>query len=539
MSRAQTGIFLAAIVMLVAIAAALWFLGSHPARIAKTKEAIALYQPSSEAAPPANSPPTREHRVLYSPLAGTWYLADKQKLGSEIDGFLQKVPDQPLTDLCALILPHAGYRWSGPTAAYGIKQIVGGKYSRVVTIGPTHRLPMENLASVPDVTHYATPLGETPLDVELIAALKRHALFQTIPQAHQGEHSVQIELPLLQRALGDFQFVPIVVGQLDLPTTRAMAKILLNLIDPKTLLVVSSDFTHYGANFGYLPFHDDIAANLKKLDMGTWQQIENKSLDGFVGYVRETGTTVCGRHGIGVLLAMLPDDAKAHLLRYERSGEMTEDFSNSVSYLSIAFTGQWPARPTPPAETSPATLGAKDKQKLLQLARRTIEHALAHHELPTPEQVGLEITAGMQAVMGAFVTLHKHGQLRGCIGEIVPMRPLYKAVMAQAVNAAVNDRRFPPVQASELDELDLEISALTPSHPVPGPQAIEIGKHGIVLEKNGHHAVFLPQVAPEQGWGLEETLDHLSLKAGLSQDAWKEGASFTVFEAIVFGEDHE
>ena len=145
-------------------------------------------------------------------------------------------------------------------------------------------------------------------------------------------------------------------------------------------------------------------------------------------------------------------------------------------------------------------------------------------------------TPAMQEVMGAFVTLHKHGQLRGCIGEIFPRRPLMEAVADQAVNAAFKDPRFPKLREDELELIDLEISALTAPRTVAGYRDIELGKHGIVLYKGGRSAVFLPQVAPEQGWDLETTLTHLSMKAGLGPDDWKNGCEFQVFEAIVFSE---
>ena len=142
----------------------------------------------------------------------------------------------------------------------------------------------------------------------------------------------------------------------------------------------------------------------------------------------------------------------------------------------------------------------------------------------------------MKQIMGAFVTLHENGKLRGCIGEIVPRRPLYVAAMAHAVNSALRDYRFSHVDIDEIPKLEFEISALTPSKPVKSCKGIVIGKHGMTIQKNGRSAVFLPQVAPEQGWNLEQTLTHLSMKAGLPPDAWKADAKFTVFEAIVFND---
>lgn len=492
--------------------------------------------PSAHASQKDAASGTPEKGRVLSPLAGSWYEADPGRLAAEIDGYLKNVKGEPLSHVCALILPHAGLRWSGQTAAYGIKQLEGGKIRRVIILGPSHQVFFKNSASVPNATYYATPLGETPLDVDLIRELLKSTYFQVIPAANQGEHSVEVMLPVLQRAMGEFRFVPIVLGALDPASVHAIADELSRRVDASTLVVASSDFTHYGPNFRYTPFIEDVPENLKKLDMGAFRFIEEKDLQGFEAYVEKTEDTICGRAAIEVLLAMLSPDARVHLLHYETSGAMTGDFSNSVSYISAAVTGSWAG--TARGEEGPTTarLSREDKRRLMALAKGTLKYYLEKGRVPTPEQLGIEITPGMGQVMGAFVTLKVHGMLRGCIGEIYPVRPVYQAVMAHAIDAAVNDQRFPPVREKELPELTFEISALGPPHPVSSYKDIILGRDGVVLRKNGHSAVFLPQVAPEQGWGLDETLSHLSRKAGLLPDAWKEGTSFTVFEAIVFGE---
>ncbi len=485
---------------------------------------------------PASEKPEESLRVFVSRLAGDWYPADEDALTEEIDGHLSKASGERLEDVCALVLPHAGYRWSGPTAAYGLQQLEKRSFERVIVIGPTHRVPMKNVASVPDFTHYETPLGQVPLDRELIAELRNHREFQYIPSAHESEHSVQIELPLLQRVLGDFQFVPIVVGELDRPTMRKMGKILGGLVDSRTLVVASTDFTHYGPNFRHVPFTDDVPNKLEKLDGGAIDLLCKKDLDGLFDYIEETGATICGRYAIGVLLSMLPTDAKVQRLHYDTSGRMSGDFSSSVSYCALAVSGKWPdAEPVAPAAVT-TELNATDRERLLRLARGTLAHVLKNGEMPTADELGVEISPAMKRLSGAFVTLHKNGRLRGCIGEIFPSRPLYECVMAQALNAGLNDHRFPRVESSELAEIDFEISVLTPPRPVDSASGIVIGTHGIILRKAGRTALYLPQVAPEQGWDLETTLAHLSEKAGLPGDAWREGASFEVFEAIVFGE---
>ena len=478
-----------------------------------------------------------ETKIFQSPLGGRWYDADKDKLAAEIDGYLAKVDAPPVENAHALIVPHAGYQFSGQVAAYAYKQVAGKKFARVIVMGPSHQLPMENVASVPDATAYATPFGETPIDTDFVAALKKHAEFKTIRGADASEHSVQIQLPLLQRTAGEFKFVPIVVGQLDLETTRRMAEILTGLIGPDTLVVASSDFTHYGPNYGYMPFKEDVQANLEKLDMGAWGFIEKKDLDGFTKYIEKTGTTICGRCPIGILLAMLPSEIAPHLIKYDTSGRITGDMTNSVSYCAVAFAGSWKqGQPVEAEQKKAAALTDDDKAQLLKLARATLEGYVKNGKSPTPEELGVQITPGMKAIMGAFVTLTENGELRGCIGEIFPQRALYKAVIDHAIDAGVNDRRFPQVKEGELPALHYEISALTQPYPVNSYNDIVLGKHGIVIEKSGRTAVFLPQVPGEQGWDLPTTLSYLSKKAGLPSDAWQDGASFTVFEAIVFDE---
>lgn len=518
------------------LVAGLWLIGAVAVAVVVLN--AQLPHGKSETAPIAGRPVAQEKKVFTSPLAGQWYPAEPAQLKADLESYFAKDPEDLPGNVRALIVPHAGYQYSGTVAAAAMKSVEGKRFSRVVVLGPSHSMPMENVASVPDATHYATPLGEVALDVEFIAALKQHPEFKTIPGANGREHSVQIQIPLLQEALNGFKLVPIVVGQLDEEAAREMGRILAGLIDEDTLVVASSDFTHYGPRFRYTPFEDNVLENLKKLDLGAWDAIADKDLGGFRAYCEKTGATICGRNAIGVLLAMLPDSFEPHRIAYDTSANLTGDTANSVSYLSAAFSGDWPRiapAPAPRAESRPS-LTDEDKSRLLKLARGVLEDYVKNGKTATPETLGIELTPGMKRVMGAFVTLNENGELRGCIGEIFPRRPLYKAVMDHAVNAAVHDYRFRPVTADELPEIEMDISALTPPRPVDSYNNIMLGKHGMVLEKNGRSAVFLPQVAPEQGWNLEQTLSHLAMKAGLPADAWKDGASFTVFEAIVFSE---
>jgi len=475
--------------------------------------------------------------VLRSSLAGTWYSDDAEALREQIESFFQKAQVKPINDVIALILPHAGYQYSGQTAVCGLKT-TNKKYERVIIIGPSHRIPMEDILSVPRVTHYETPLGQIPLDVEFINKLLKYSIFQNVPQAHQYEHSVQIELPLLQYGQKDFKLVPIVAGSCSLQTIDKAGNILRSLIDAETMIIISSDFVHFGSNYGYAPFKENIPEQIKELDMGAYKYIAGLDAKGFLEYKYNTGATICGYVPIAILLSMLNEPAKAELIKYATSGELTNDFTNSVSYLSIAFSGSWQNNPEikPQANNPELELTEDDKKQLLALARKTIVSALRTPRVPQASELGVSISDAMKCPRAAFVTLKKHSQLRGCIGDIFPQRPLYKSVIRNAINACVNDRRFLPVTEEECNDITIEISALTAPEPVASSSDIRIGIDGVVLSKNGRSAVFLPQVAPEQGWDVEQMLTQLSLKARLPADAWKEGTSFLVFQADVFGE---
>jgi len=499
---------------------------------------LQLPQSASAAESEAQKQPQIARSVLTSPMGQMgWHANDPNALAKQIEGFFQKAQAQPADDIIALINPHAGYAYSGQTAAFGIKA-AKAKYKRVIVIGPSHQVPMQDVLSVPGVaTHYKTPLGEIPLDTEFINKLLQPPLFKDIPQAYRTEHSVFIQLPLLQYRLGDFKLVPIVAGQCSPQTVQKAASVLKSLVDSNTLVVASSDFVHYGPNYDYVPFDQNIPDGLKKLDMGAYDYISKQDSAGFLQYCDKTGATICGRVPIAVLLSMLPSGTRPELLKYTTSGELTGDFTNSVSYLSVAFHGDWQKRIAPEPTNTDSLLTQKDKRNLLLLARRTIEFYLQNGQVPTPEQLGIVVTNAIKARRAAFVTLKKNSDLRGCIGDVFPRQSLYKSVIANAINAAVNDWRFSPVTRDELSSIKIEISALTVPQSIDSYNQIRIGTDGVVLSKGGQMALFLPQVATEQRWTLEETLTHLSLKAGLPENAWKSGARFQVFQAEVFGEE--
>ncbi|MFW5750980.1 MAG: AmmeMemoRadiSam system protein B [Planctomycetota bacterium] len=284
------------------------------------------------------------HAVHPSPLAGTWYPDDPQALRDMLDAGLARAPALGLGSLRALVLPHAGYSYSADVALAGLAQVRSADYKRIVIIGPAHRVPLPGMVSAPSWDALATPLGEVPVDTGCIATLQRHPAISTVTQAHASEHSVQIQVPLIQHCCGAVPLVPLVVGELDLATTRSVARAIVDCIDADTLVVASTDFTHYGRNFGFVPFTDDIPANLERLDMEVFARLQARDLPGWRERISQTGATICGRNSVGLLLAMLEaddDDPAIELIAYTTSGVQTGDFSHCVSYLSAGVTGAW------------------------------------------------------------------------------------------------------------------------------------------------------------------------------------------------------
>ena len=353
--------------------------------------------------------------VLRSQLATMgWYTAQPETLSRQIEGLFQKAQVEPIEDVIALILPHAGYAYSGVIAAEGLKT-TDKEYKRILVIGPSHSTPMEEILSVPRVTHYKTPLGEVPLDVEFINRLLEYSVFRNVPQAHEfgprgQEHSVQIELPLLQHGRSVFKFVPIVAGRCSHETVTKAANILGSLVDEGTLVIASSDFVHYGPRFGYVPFDKDHKEQIEKIDMGAYDHIKRLDCKGFLDYKHRTGATICGYVPIAVLLAMLSEPTEAKLVEYATSGEMGGDFTHSVSYLSVAFSGTWSDRAAVEPQANDPDLTESDRKRLLALARKTMDFCLERRRIPDVSELGVPISDAMRSPRGGRGHCASHGR---------------------------------------------------------------------------------------------------------------------------------
>ena len=475
--------------------------------------------------------------TLESSIAGSWYpdtASGIRALAGDWERSLDKEIAQPLQRPNVLILPHAGWTYSGETAWSVVRMVKGADFKRVVVLAPSHRAWIENRLVAPEADSVATPLGRIEIDRDWLDSLSLVAPVAKNDGVHRGEHAAQIEYPLLQLALDcPFKIVPLIMGGFGADQMGMCARGLARLMDAETLLVVSSDFTHYGNDFSYAPFGtdggEDVREKVAALDAEALSLISKRDADGFAAFIKRTGATICGHVPIEMALRAFPAGSSVSLVRYAASGDQDRDFRRFVCYAAAAGRVAWPG------ETN-AVLDADARVFLLRLARASLERAVKspRSRFAIPSQVPRSVLANM----GAFVTLNDTvtGALRGCIGEILPMRPLVEAVAARAVDAALHDPRFPPVSERELSSLRVEVSALTPPKRIASWNDIVLGRDGMTLEKNGRFAVFLPQVAPEQGWDLPTTLSYLSQKAGLASDAWRDGATFETFQAEVFHE---
>ena len=506
--------------------------------------------------------PSLAARTRPPALAGSWYPEDRAGLVAGAH-FLMRLaasaPSLPARPV-ALVVPHAGWSYSGLAAATAFRSLKPGDFERVVVTAPSHHGSFRGYA-LDDATAYRTPMGDVPLCDGALGALQgAHA--RVVPGVADGEHAVEIELPFLQAALGRFCLVPVLAGDTDDAVERAFAERLAGLDDGRTLFVFSSDFAHYGPRFDFQPFgalSPAVVAKVRAMDDRGAEILARVDARGFRDYLRETGNTICGRHGLATLMELLPriaPRARAVPLAHYASADlpgMKDD--SSVSYVAMAFLRE----ATPGAsfgaplvalprleDASPDTpsLSADEGQRLVRLARA----ALTTHFLER-DDLGRALAAwpkgpGQERRQGVFVTLNRkdpddiraRGRLRGCIGQPQPTFPLYYGTVQAALDAALRDPRFEPVAAAELSRLEVEVTVLSPRKAVASWRDIRLGTHGIVLQKGDKAALFLPQVAPEQGWTLEETLSALSEKAGLPPDGWKDGASFSVFTGQVFEE---
>jgi len=475
---------------------------------------------------------SEEHKIRPAYVAGGFYPADANELGKMIDGFLAQAPAEKLEgSLVALICPHAGYQFSGGVAAYSYIQLKGRSYDRVVVIAPSH-FESFSFSSIYDGDAYQTPLGAVPVDKDFAAQLvKLSSTIKISDRGHGpvkqygGEHALEDQLPFLQRVLGQFKLVPIVMGDQSYDLCRALGIALAKAVKgTNTLILASSDLSHYH------PYDEAVS-----IDHQILKTIEDWDYFSLLQNTERQTWNACG--GGPIVAAMIAAERlgarRAQILKYANSGDVTGDKSRVVGYGAVALVAEKENKKHG-RKSAEFSLTPAEKQELLKIARTSVETAVREKKLYTPPANEPE---ALRNARGAFVTLKEHGDLRGCIGYMSPMKPLDETVRDVAAFAALEDRRFRPVGENELAILEYEISVLSPLRKVEDINQIHVGQHGLLIRKGDYEGVLLPQVPTEEGWDRDTFLKQVCVKAGLPEQAWKdEDADLFMFSALVFAE---
>jgi MEMO1 family protein len=470
-------------------------------------------------------------QIRESVVAGTWYPGSPEELQRQVQSYLDQAPASEFPGrLTTLISPHAGYQYSGQVAAYGYKLLKKCRFSTVVVIAPSHHARFSGV-SVYDLGGFRTPLGVVPLDTELISALeKREPRIRYIAEAHTKEHALEIQLPFLQVASGpEFKLVPLVMGDQDLDTSRWLAEALADCIKDRPVLVVaSSDLSHYHSY-----------EEAKRLDQVVQDRVAAFDPEGLSEQLATGKCEACGGGPMvaAMLLARKQGATTSRVLRYANSGDVTGDRTRVVGYMAAACFAPngSPAAAEHGTRKAAVDLGLSPEEKALlhRIARESIEARLNGAR---PPKVALPASATrLGEPRGAFVTLQKKGELRGCIGHISAEFPLFETISEMAVAAAFQDPRFPPLTASEMKDIQIEISVLSPLRRIEKIDEIQVGVHGIYMKRNGSSGLLLPQVATEYNWDRTTFLEQTCRKSRLPTDAWKDKETeIYLFSADVF-----
>lgn len=460
-------------------------------------------------------------KIRYPAVAGMFYPDSKYELSKMIEDFLKNTRKEKISGkILGLIVPHAGYIYSGQVAAYSYRQIENIKFESIIIIAPSHYVNFSG-AAVYDKGYFRTPLGDVKVDEKLANSLKSKEIFYE-ESPHIQEHSLEVQIPFLQKVSPSLKIVPIIIGpSTPLEKLESISSIIAKKIKGKNILIIAStDMAHYH------PYYENI-----KIDKRTLSYLEKFDIIGLNECLSAGNCELCGEKPVIVALKVCKNLGanKVKIIKYANSGDVTGDKGRVVGYCAVIILKERKEK-----KMEEGFLNEKEKKELLKIARTTIEEYIT-----TGRKLEFKITdEKLKQKCGAFVTLKGKEQLRGCIGNIIGDRSLYLTVRDMAIESATGDPRFPPVSVSELDEIEIEISVLSPLKRVKNYQEVIACKHGVVIRKGYRSGVFLPQVAPEQGWNREEFLEALCThKAGLPKDAYKDkDTELYIFTAEVFGE---
>lgn len=470
-------------------------------------------------------------------VAGRFYPDNASELDLELDKLFDQAAPRTMNGVRALISPHAGIVFSGKIAASAFNQIdPTTNYQRVFVLASSHHESFEG-ASVYCDGDFVMPGGT----VEVDQAFGRHLieqhprLFNASRSPHMQEHSIELQLPFLQKVPGNgFKLVPIVLGTHQPEVCRKIASALKSELKSGQLFVISSDFSHY-------PASDDA----RRVDAETEEAILSNEPEQLLRVLKDhrregvpgLQTSLCGWTSVLTLMYMTCGEKRFQYRPVDRSNSGdTQYYGNPrqvVGYRAIALTAI-----SETEEQQVFTLTDEEKHVLLREARHSIAQMLGAPDRPesfnshrSPNKL-----PGLLAPCGAFVSLHNEGRLRGCYGRMISNDPLVDTVREMTIWAASRDHRFSPVSGAELADIDIEISVLSPMERIEDIGLIQLGIHGIYMRKGHYSGVFLPQVATQTGWTLDEFLGHCARdKAGIGWEGWKEAELYR-FTALIFSE---
>ena len=463
------------------------------------------------------------HAARPEAVAGKFYSSNKEELSSQVKGLLHESENFSKESVSAIIVPHAGYVFSADTASVAYKTL-HKKYKNIFLIGSSHHVNFDG-ASIYSEGNYKTPLGEVKVNQTIVSKLiESSSLITYSADAHSKEHTLEVQLPFLQTIYGDdLSIVPIIMATSNYETIQKVAQVLKPYFNDDNLFVISTDLSHY-------PSYEDA----KRVDTLTLNGLTKNNSQEFIDAIIKNEksltsnlqTSACGWASLLTLLEFTKNqDYRYELLKYKNSGDsIYGDKEQVVGYSALRVYKQ----------TDEFFLSEDEKKELLGLAKLSLYEATLKHQKVNIDKD--RVSAKLHQNLGAFVTLYRDGNLRGCIGRFEPNQSLYSVVIDMAIAAAQNDTRFEVVKADELDKLDIEISVLTPRKKIASIGEIEIGKHGIYVQKGFQTGTYLPHVATQMNWNAEQFVSSCAKeKAGIEFKSYEE-LELSTYEAIVFKE---
>ncbi|MDD5659133.1 MAG: AmmeMemoRadiSam system protein B [Actinomycetota bacterium] len=498
-------------------------------------------------------------------VAGSFYPHDPYVLKMQIENYLNNATYLDIENIKALISPHAGYIYSGQVAAYSYKQIMNKKYDSIIIISPSHSEYFD-FVSVFDGDAYNTPLGRVNIDKKRSKLLVESSPYINFSEyGHNNEHSIEVQLPFLQYIYGEFDFIPMVIGAQNNQNIHNIGKTIGELFGNENILIIAStDLSHYH------PYGEAVM-----LDKQVEKLVENFDIENLQREFLKNNIEMCG--GGPVAAAMSAAKAlganKAVILKYLNSGDVTGDRKAVVGYLSAALyedknkkesdikmnqkkdiknnvvssckknfsssnntyvNNKNSSSKSNSDDVTSMKLTKKEKSILLEIAKESIKSAVlgVKSNFPTINDVALNEKCG------AFVTITSNGKLRGCIGNIRAINPLWETIKTMAKEAALNDPRFYPLTAKDIENINIEISVLSPFKLINNINEISVGKHGLFIKRGFYQGLLLPQVATDYSWDRIQFLKETCKKAGLYENCWQEkNCEIYIFSATVFSEE--